>query len=67
MNQVVDERGGCCVELNPLLGWLLRKLGFSVAYLECCVNDYRDPAFIPQSNPDGSQGNFVSLLTPPTR
>jgi N-hydroxyarylamine O-acetyltransferase len=35
---VVEKRGGWCYEMNGLLAWALRELGFEVQYLSGAVN-----------------------------
>jgi N-hydroxyarylamine O-acetyltransferase len=35
---VVDRRGGWCFEMNGLLGWALREIGFDVTLLSSTVN-----------------------------
>ncbi len=34
---VLEKRGGWCYEMNGLLAWALRELGFEVQYLACAV------------------------------
>jgi len=36
--KIVDSRGGWCFELNGAFGWLLRELGYDVAYVSCRVH-----------------------------
>jgi N-hydroxyarylamine O-acetyltransferase len=34
---VLEKRGGWCYEMNGLLAWALREIGFDVGYLACTV------------------------------
>jgi N-hydroxyarylamine O-acetyltransferase len=34
---VLEKRGGWCYEMNGLLAWALREIGFEVQYLACAV------------------------------
>jgi N-hydroxyarylamine O-acetyltransferase len=34
---VLEKRGGWCYEMNGLLAWVLREIGFEVQYLACAV------------------------------
>ncbi len=34
---VLEKRGGWCYEMNGLLAWALREIGFDVEYLACAV------------------------------
>ena len=34
---VLEKRGGWCYEMNGLLAWALREIGFEVEYLACAV------------------------------
>lgn len=51
---VVNQRGGWCYEMNGLLGWALREIGFDVTLLGSTVN----------RNPTGKtiEGNHLILL-----
>lgn len=37
---VTGKRGGVCLDINTLLGWFLRELGYNVE--ELCADNYRD-------------------------
>jgi N-hydroxyarylamine O-acetyltransferase len=32
-----QSRGGYCLQLNPIFGWLLKQLGYSVEFLPCYI------------------------------
>jgi N-hydroxyarylamine O-acetyltransferase len=51
---VTQKRGGWCYEMNGLFAWVLRELGFDVAYLSGAVN--RDTAGA------DAKGNHLVLL-----
>ena len=39
---VINHRGGFCYELNGLFAWLLKQIGFGVAYLNARVYSHRN-------------------------
>jgi N-hydroxyarylamine O-acetyltransferase len=41
---VLERRGGWCYEMNGLLAWALRKIGFEVQYLACAVGQHNASA-----------------------
>lgn len=51
---VLEKRGGWCYEMNGLLAWALRELGFEVQYLSGGVNR--------EKNGDNADGNHLVLL-----
>jgi N-hydroxyarylamine O-acetyltransferase len=51
---VVEKRGGWCYEMNGLLAWGLRELGFNVQYLSGAVNREKNGA--------KAEGNHLVLL-----
>ncbi len=46
---VLEKRGGWCYEMNGLLAWALREIGFDVEYLACAVGQ------------DNSSANHLAL------
>jgi N-hydroxyarylamine O-acetyltransferase len=51
---VTQRRGGWCYEMNGLLAWALRELGFPVTLLASAVNR--------ATNGDGAEGNHLILM-----
>jgi N-hydroxyarylamine O-acetyltransferase len=51
---VLEKRGGWCYEMNGLLAWALRELGFDVQYLSGAVNREKNGA--------NAEGNHLVLL-----
>jgi N-hydroxyarylamine O-acetyltransferase len=51
---VLEKRGGWCYEMNGLLAWALRELGFEVQYLSGAVNREKNGA--------NAEGNHLVLL-----
>jgi N-hydroxyarylamine O-acetyltransferase len=51
---VLEKRGGWCYEMNGLLAWGLRELGFQVQYLSGAVNREKNGA--------NAEGNHLVLL-----
>jgi N-hydroxyarylamine O-acetyltransferase len=51
---VLEKRGGWCYEMNGLLAWVLRELGFEVQYLSGAVNREKNGA--------NADGNHLVLL-----
>jgi N-hydroxyarylamine O-acetyltransferase len=41
---VLEKRGGWCYEMNGLLAWALREIGFDVQYLACAVGQTNSSA-----------------------
>ncbi len=42
---IIKKRGGFCYELNGLFAWLLKEIGFEVAYLNARIYNQKDNSF----------------------